>query len=410
MARTRTVVTEELPEEEARRLTELELDQDATFSEILSELNAAPEDAVYTGTVHEVPVRPDGTAMKGTKEIFLFDIDQSQFGGLNEYLRDNCGTGTYRVRVKKNGVLVKNTTLRVKKIGLPVMQSMNESNALSGIVDRLLTRMESLETRLTQVPPPTQLDPFAAMEKMSVVFANLKPAAPPPESKNTMQDTIALVTAIVTLSKEIGGDGGGAGSNMWDAIKSILPGAIEHAGKMMPQVAPPGTEIQPDPRQISAPQNQPPPRPQPMQNRHPQTSNIDAEINRGAELFGIPPQMFFRLRETIILLCRRARSNADPRGYVDLILDELDDIGGELQLPASLATTLLDMPDLDARLKDAFPVMVPYERWFSNLLQACREAIANECDGASDGVAGQPARVHPGNAQDHAEIDPGGEA
>jgi hypothetical protein len=403
MARTRTVVTEELPEDEARRLTELEIDQDATFSEILSELNAAPEDAVYTGTVHEVPVRPDGTAMKGTKEIFLFDIDQSQFGGLNEYLRDNCGTGTYRVRVKKNGVLVKNTTLRVKKIGLPAVANSNENNALSGIVDRLLTRMESLETRLSQQPVPAQLNPFEAMEKMSVVFANLKPRDPPPEPKNTMQETLAMVTAILTISKEIGG--GGDGGTMWDMIGKVLPGAIEHAGKILPQIQaqPQSTPEQPRqqiPQQSQQPQSQP------------NLSPLQIEIQTGADMFGIPPPLFARLRESVILLCRRARSNNAAIGYVDFILDELDDIGQALQLPVSLAETLLSQPDLLDTMHKAFPMTAPYHVWFGELLEACRKEIAgDECDaGLENEPVGQSRGANSHNIEDHAVTDTGGKA
>jgi hypothetical protein len=398
MARTRTVVTEELPEDEARRLTELETDQDATFSEILSELNAAPEDAVYSGTVHEVPVRPDGTAMKGTKEIFLFDIDQSQFGGLNEYLRDNCGTGTYRVRVKRNGVLVKNTTLRVKRIGVPAVSSQANDNM---IMDRLLTRIESLEQRLIQ-PPGTPPDRIAEMKNMAELMVLLRPPPVPiPEPKNTMQETLALVTAILSISKEIGGDGGGGGT-MWDALGKIAPGLMENAAKMLPPQQP---QAQPAPQQIEHREVSPPSQRPGNGNGNPNHDAIVAEINGGAEMFGIPPAMFARLRESVLLLCRRARAGSDPRGYVDFILDEIDDIGAALQLPVSLAETLLAQADLDVKMKSAFPMTVPFDEWFSELLKLCREAIEHDNHGAADGDSREPTGQHPGNAQDHAAFD-----
>src|ERR1700729_3151496 len=196
--RTRTVVTEELPEPSA-----LELDQDEIYAQILDELNAAPDDVTYNATVHEVPVRPDGTSIKGTKEIFLFNCDQSQIPGLSEYLRDSVGTGTYRVRIKKNGILCKAIDLRVKKIGLPALATSND-NALSPVVERLMTRLERLEERLTQTPP---VDEMTRLKTMSEIVKNLQPATPavaPAQNESaTIASSVGLISTVFAMAEKI---------------------------------------------------------------------------------------------------------------------------------------------------------------------------------------------------------------
>lgn len=378
--------------------------QDDILDEILGEFDSAGEIA-YGVKVYRVPVRPDGTGVRGLKPEFLFEGDHSIVKGVQEYCRDTYGSGTFRCTIRANNKAWKQFDFRVFKPGalVPAILNANENNALTPIVDRLLTRLESLETRLSTVAPATPPDRIAEMKNMAELMVLLRPP-PLPEPKNTMQDSLAMVTAILAISKEVGG--GGDGGTMWDMLGKIAPSLMENAAKMIPQ---PRTDAPPQPEQPLPQIQSPNPPPQNQQNLSP----LQIEIQSGAELFGIPPQMFARLRETVILLCRRARSENEPSGYVDLILDELDEIGGALQLPVSLAETLLARDDLFDTMMRAFPMMGPYGPWFSQLLDACRKEItADECasDCLETSTVGRSRGTNSHDTQDNAVADKAGEA
>jgi hypothetical protein len=272
-----------------------------------------------------------------------------------------------------------------------------------------LQRLERLEEKITA--PVPQIDEMVRLRTMSEIMSNLRGPVVQEQPRESMKDSFALMTTMFAFAEKVVGKGGGGADISWmDVLKSAIDnGAIQEIAKNGIQFgAPkPPAQVQANPaqRQIS------PAPPQPVPENIP-SDMIRIPIGNG-QFLNVPTAIHARLNETVLTLCRRARTNANdsekcqPPGYVDFVLDELEDIDAS----GSLSVQIVGNEGSLALLNEAFPVTLPYKVWFDELLSECRKAIAGDADGSSENCApGFPTGNHAGNAQDHAGLDTAGEA
>jgi hypothetical protein len=359
----------ETQDHEEDTLTPIEEQNLERMAEILDAFNAGPDSITWNIRVSQVT----GNNRRGDKELFLFNCDPSELPIEERLIRD-YGTGTYRARVMRNGRLFRQFDIPVlapaPKQEAPttdlaaILAAIERSNAAAAErVERFLERVATPGT-VTQ----TQLDPFAMLEKMSTIIANMNRTAPQAAPSNSLETTLSVVEKIMDMSQNFGGEKRNAG--MMDILRDLVKSPI--LGQLMEGAA---ANMAALPRP-----NSPPPQRVPMQPNAPQTQQP-------------PPPPDNPLVQAVRYLVTRAQANANPSLYAEWLLDNL---------PPEMAKQLLPQQNLVMQLEQAIPEVTPHRIWFQFVIDEARTMM--ESDGGQPGTGDDGADAINGRAG-RADVD-----
>lgn len=345
--------------------TPAERDNEITVDTILAAAGQSPEDVRWKCSV----LRVDKNTMQ---ESSLFNVTPDELDALPDRLRDERGSGHYRVRVyRKAGeerqVLFKTYDLRVEADQKPA-QAKTEMSAVLEAFSRMSERMETLITRIVQpLPMPVAspvADPISAVTQIVAAMKGLNEMMGPPRNPtmdvaNAMMKGFEIASAIASKSAELGPREAGE-TNWLDIIKEFLKSGglaamVQNPGgqpppAIPPRVAPPA-QVQPPPSQV------PPIRPQTQSNEQQIVANI---------------------RAGILSLIPNAARGSNPELYAEWILDNW---------PREVTMGVLQQPNAMALLQQLVPEAAPYAPWFEKAIAAMREMVN---DGGATAPGTQP--------------------
>lgn len=328
-----------------------ETEQQEREQALLSELDTAGGDVVFGMKIYAVQ---PGASLKGVRDAWLFDCDGSEYNSVRARLRDDYGTGLYRIRLFKNGKLYRSFDWQIQALAKPSPATIAPDTA-TGLADMMARMMAASEARMEKLivtvlaarpqplPPSDPLDQFA---KMAGIFATL--SRPTPSAVVDPSAHIDLLMKGIELGKAVTSEGGETGP--MDVIGKFL--TPEVIGRLMtpPPQAP---IINHPPGVVAIPQTAPQPAPQSA------PSNNNAGINTFPGLMGF--------------LISRAAANSDPALYADLVFDVVS--VGDIK-------TLIAMPDPFGELSKAFPAMAAYKGWFDQLFTTLKTITAQQTEAA----------------------------
>jgi len=376
---------------------------------ILSEMNATEDDVTWKFEVNRVT----GPAKLGNKEPFLFDGDASEIAGLKIRLRDECGTGTYRVRIKRNGILYRRFDISVETPARTPIAPPSEMGAVLAAIQASNEKtMQLIERMAERNAQPASFDPVAMMTSMAAIMKNFQvmmaPVAQPVATSD--QNSVKLFLEGVNFAKDLEPTKHSTGMTglVERLLESPLLAKLAEGVGNTPMV-PPGAGA---PGGTGAPLNLPPPRNRPATAPAPGPSGLTsapapvravgaappvspvqavAPDNEGEELAEVMPtvaptpqefmaalqsnpQLQENVGNAISYLVTRAEKGAEPQFYADWVLDNW---------PDELITVLLEIPDLVSQLQHFVPAVAPHRNWFEILVAEVREIVKDE-----EGVSG----------------------
>lgn len=335
------------------------LDHEAEMQNILAEFDRTSEDDKWEIKVYRVL----GSAKLGNREPFLFYASPTDFPIL-EKLRDEWANeqfgrvNTFRIRVYKNRMLVKNFTFDVEVQNKPpappiTHEIKSEMAVFASALERIQAQnnamFERLLQRLEHAPQHTQppaADPIALFEKFSTIFANM--------GGNREQGFSALdvFDKALTLAEKIGGSD--RETNLFDIVKEALaqlpalaalsnqPGASQP--QQRPRIVPPGAPAAPAPQRHTAQPPAPPPQ-QPI-------------------AVGLNDQQLALARNLLLQLNEAAKGNAPVEQYAEWL---------DSNIPPVFLDQMLAIEDLRSWCVGIAPDVAPQWEWFAALFDALTE-------------------------------------
>lgn len=309
--------------------------------------------------VHRIPVDKTGMAKQASKSVFLFScpIDKYDYDGLCVYLRDNYGTGTYRIIGTKSGArgFGFNRIVEIeapKSAPVPVAAGGTDSIAL---VNAFREAMQENSRRIEEILEKRTSGQDSQMAAMTTAIAMISQIKEIFQPQNNPQTGLIQELEKVKLINEMFGDGGGSreSGNAWigEAIRTFggplaALATREIAAKGPPRIAPVAL---PDAGMTSPPAVQPPPA------RVRQPNPITKE-NTNMQLISLQKQ--------VSLLLGQAKLNADPVEMASTILDATpEDKQDALYEFISDAACIDKMELVNSEVKQ-------YRLWFENLRNA----------------------------------------
>lgn len=360
---------------EAEDISGLEQDIDSELSAITTEHGGDETDVEYTLKYYRLS--DDNYQATSVEGDWMFDAHPSQLPIMNK-IRKEYGGGKFRVRVYKKKGNARSILYKKYAFGIAMPRRVETGDAEPGSMVQLFRAMieqnqqnfnqlrEVIQGARPAADQSSQLDStLSLLAKMKEVFG--PPAAP----QNSLKDAIGLLRDV----KELAGDsdgGGGAGTNIWDVIKSAINspalGAVAEAVNTARQVA--QRNLQHQPVFVPAPPAPVMAEPVPAPQQPPQPAE---------EQFSMNPAM---IRMYVGMMLDSARKGGDPGIYADLILEKVDD--------ATIAEHFLQPMAID-RLIEAVPDVANYRAWFVTLQSMLMEAV----NGGGEQPPGAP--VHTGD-------------
>lgn len=361
--------TAETIELEPEPLSDAEQDALTIEENIAALFNADDKSVTWNCMVYEL----DKAA--GNTEQYLFSVLPDELPALNDRLRDNNGTGVYRIRVyKKTGSqnrVFRQFDRRIKAPPKPVAAptQQNDLSAILAAMERNNERMIQAITAASQRPPvtyapPVSTNPFEGMQQMATAMAAIMQAFRPAEGRSS----IDLIMKGVELASNL--EKGDKETNMFDLIKealSSLPAIVQmtEAQRTAQLPAPTKTQLPAPvkPAGTALPIVTPQPQPQPAMTPEMQTQTV--------------------IRNSVLSLIPKAVKGSDPALYAELIADDLG---------ADMCMALIGQPDLQGQLQILVPEMVPYMPWFQSLLAELTELVndARRAAPGSEDASGKP--------------------
>lgn len=175
-------------------------------------------------------------SIKGTF-LFACPVDKYSFDELMTYLRDEYGTGTYRIIGIKTGNrgIAFNRIIEIERSEMrasPVAASSSNQSDMAAVVTGLAGMIEQQTRRLTEmmtIRQSEQVDPIDQMEKMARLFAQMNGAFN--GGGNSRGDLLEELMKVKQVADMMGmGDGGGRGANNADVFielaKTFGPGLV----------------------------------------------------------------------------------------------------------------------------------------------------------------------------------------
>lgn len=405
----------------------LEEEVDQTEQSILAEMNATEDDVTWTYSVSRVV----GAAKSGVKEPFLFEGDAIEITGLKVRLRDECGTGTYRVRVYRNKVLYRRFDLSVEA---PLKQPEKNSSDMSAVMaaiqsshDKTMQVMERLMERQAQPSQPA-FDPVAMFAGIGTIMANFQKMIPAPPPPPTAPEKAASAESPAKMMKEVmdlfrqgvdfaqtinppersGGMTGIVERLLDSPLLAKLAEGVQAPATPQPLTLPPPRQpgAQPPlaaPRPVAQPQPFAQPNPTPAAPTAPQAvldENFEPEQDSASITEIAPsikptpqemltaiqsnPQVQQQISQAIQYLVTRAERGSDAGYYAEWVLDNW---------PEELIDLMISTPDIVSMLEPFVEGLTAQRRWFTELVDACREMVEDDIRQANGGDTNAPSRT-----------------
>ncbi len=399
---------------------------------ILSEMNATDDDVTWSFDVNRV----SGPAKLGNKEPFLFSGDASDIAGLKVRLRDECGTGTYRVRIKRNGILYRRFDISVETPTRIQAAPQSEIGTVLAAIQASNERTMQLLERMAERShaPASQFDPVAMFAAMGTIMANFQKMIPPqqppvvqpvmqgPNPQDAMKEVMNLFREGVEFAQSI--NPREPASGMTGILERLLdsPLLAKLAEGVQPPQAPQTIKLPPPrnpgaapvPRPAPSPvvaNSGPAPVPEPQNGMGPQAVPVDhqgefsgdfaegesiGEIAPAVETMKAPtpeefmtavasnPQLQQQIKGAIDYLISRSVKGSEPEFYAEWLLDNW---------PDELIDVILATPELLSQLQTYIPDIAPHRGWFERLLAECRDIVKDDAGGPGAGVIYAPSRT-----------------
>lgn len=339
--------------------SEIQDDNDALMQSVLAEFDKTEENVTLQIKVYRVA---GGQNIKGQRERFLFYADPSEFPIL-ERVRDQYGTGIYRVRIYKT---IGNKTGLVRSfdfdIEAPEMRSQAPQNSHSdmGLVlaaiekqnQTMMTFMERVLERPREIVPV--IDPLAMMERTLGMAANLAGIRPDNAQQNngmSPDSMISLISKGMELGAQATGNPIGEKETNWmSLIKDFIQsGALNSLMQAQPQTIP-----------VAVPQLNP--------QRLQQANAIPVQPSPITEQQNVQKQLFDVVIKQLVDF---AKQGTDPKTALPWFFDTV---------PMNIANGLLQDPMLIDRLSNAIPDVMTNRGWFTAFFNEVR----NEMDADTD--------------------------
>jgi hypothetical protein len=334
-------------------------------------------------------------------ESYLFTISPDELP-IYDRLRDVHGSGRYRGRAYKNGVLENSFEIDIEAVNepprnvpapaeTPAISKPGEALTLLQALEQSNMRMmEFFERRLAQLAPPQPPpDPMAAMTQLATLMTTMKSLMPEPPAQN-----LDILLKGMELAKDFGGGGGDTG--FLDIVKELvrsplvenaLTNAAASRGLVQPSAVP---AIAPPAVRPILPANATPVMPTSGPNHQAMGQN-DVNEFVAAQL------------NTLVML---AGARSDPALIAETVYDNLPD--ATLDYIVSSENIIAELAAIDPRVNQ-------HVVWFQHLLTAVKRIDAEEQGNAeavgpadrnipdSGGVAGNGADAR-GDAGDHPPV------
>jgi hypothetical protein len=372
----------------------LERDDTDVALDILNELGQAPEDTNWKFTVCRINTDKNGVAINGALEPQILEGDASIMEDLPGRLREQFGTGRYRVRVLMNKRLWKRFDIAVERSmqSTPVatIQPQSEmATVLSAIGKTNEKIFELLSRPQTAIAPVSSSDPVAMFKAMVELFKSMQPATPPApvDSITAPEKAVELIMKGVTLAQSL--EGGGREKGMMDLLSDALNSPI--VAKLLEGVTPAtpsGIRLPPSPRRAVPPApgkeqvKDTPPAPEPTQDQ-------------------IAAEQMKRTQAIILWLLDKANHGSSFETYAEWAFDNL---------PPPLIQGLLAESDPVASMLTFVPQIASQKQWFTSLIDELRQLVNSVPDAAHIDSADVPGRfASPIDANANPGRDSGGE-
>jgi hypothetical protein len=217
---------------------------------ILAALDADETGGVFFETrVYRIK---DTAQRKGGDEIYLFSMQPGEIEKVHDRLRDEYGTGEYRIRVRKvtdeGNQLYHNMTLFVEALPKSVTAPAAATTQLEGMITTALNRQSELIERLMARPPAAagggmadmaaMFNVFALMQKNMLELAGGADRAPATQSANPFE----LFKQGLEFAREIGAPGE---KGMADIVSDLLKSPILQTMMERATIAPTGASTAP---------------------------------------------------------------------------------------------------------------------------------------------------------------------
>lgn len=363
--------------------TPVEREDEDTEAAILSEFNKGDDAATWKVSVCRA-------AKGGEPEPYLFSCSPSELPVIDR-LRDEYGTGSYRIRVYRNNLIFRSFTVGVEARRTPITPTPAPAPVSDGLAAALERQTALLERLINQRQQPTQqVNSFEMLTTLLGAIGQVKnlfgtPAASGPEN------AIDLFMKGIEAAKELGG-GEKGNTGLMDIVRDLLKSPIIEkmiegaAANVGVPHAPPMVTTQPGIGEVAQPIfSGTQPAPQPTTPQPP--SNGDA-IHQQAPSPENDPRLVGMVHN-IRYLATKAAANADVELYADWVLDNV---------PRDLLVQMIGDPNALATLTTAVPEARPYVGWFSQVLALVNDTLTEEAAGVQDVGHVQPGS--PSNADE----------
>lgn len=352
------------PEEKAEEDTE---------AVILAEFGKGERDVTWAVKVYRA-------ASKGEPEPYLFTCSPTELPVIDR-LRDEYGSGLYRVRVFKNNRVYRYISVSVEARKTPPapVQVQQPSDGLAAILKQSIdTQNAIMERLLSERNRPVSNQPNT-VELIGSIFGIIS------QAKNLFggqpsggEQTIEMFMRGVEAAKDLGGDKGNA--TMMDFLRDLIkspmvekmlegvPTAPMQMPTPIPNSFPPGIGEAP----IPSPQPQPQPQPPQPERNNEAPQQQDALQN----------QQLIQIIHNLKYLTTKAAVGADVELYADWIMDNV---------PIDMLKNIVNDPGALKTLTDMVPEAVPYTAWFASLLAVVKESLTDDMQGDQDDAHVQPA-------------------
>lgn len=318
------------------------------------------------------------------QEFYIFTIDHSEFPILDR-LRDEFGTGHYRVRVYRDGQLWRRKDYRVKSSRPPIAPAPPATSpASSSEPSRVETLLLQLIAKMSPAAPATSATDIATMmdksfERALSLVTVFKDRIAPPVTAPV--DQTSMLLKGIELAEKLQRDGSGE-TSLAGLARSVLESPLmQKLVENFPQ--------QPQPAAPPAPAQQIPP---------PAAAVPGSGAAAGPSAVSIDGALNY--------LLGRAEAGSDPRLYAEWLYDNVS---------LQVLSTLLAQANLVEQLASGNARIAARREWFTTLIESVRQIAqdegaraeqgnANGADVSLNGTAGWAAGGE-GNAQGDAAPD-----
>lgn len=368
-------------------------DEELAYAKFRAEMSDSQQLAKLS--VYAQPTDSMGrSAQRGHDFLFDCDLDEYEFTQLLAKLRDEYGSGRYRLIARDgNGAYLFNrgVTVRAPK-PKPSEPGTNPQPNASDMFDRFARIMDQQEQRME-----ARMQRFmgnnksggmfgdgSSMENFAMMFGMVQKMAEIFSGNSKPIDIVKEFQRMAELRDTMRGmfdlDGGGGGKGLHDtmteALKIFGPMLVE--GAKQTRQGPPRR----DPARLESPQAQPQP-------RKPNPSERPAMTDE---------QKAFAQR--VNLLVNLAAAGTNPETIADSVLDQTTDD----DLPALKA--FVEAPDVLEKMAAINPAVNQFSQWFATLRDSLRDYFQNEyLQSEPDGDTLAPSDASPDESGEHVRTD-----